>query len=188
MSKVDDYAQQLKQLLPESDVLRQDVNSVLHKLMLAISEELARVDDRSDVLMTEADPRTATETLADWERALQLPDNRVLAIPGTTAGRRSAVTQKYTDRGGQSESFFIALAAACGYTATIYRYSSRLCRTGVARTGDVNTARLVGEVAAYTFQLNVTLPAAAGALSQADFERVITYAAHAHVTVVFVYT
>jgi uncharacterized protein YmfQ (DUF2313 family) len=109
------YVRQLRNLLPPG-VAFDELQPELKKMLAALAEELARVDARGIDLINEADPRTADETIADWERVLSLPDEQVPVIAGTLAERRIAVTQKYTARGGQNVAFFVALAAACGYT------------------------------------------------------------------------
>lgn len=114
--KVLAYSQALKQLLPRGRLWNLEQDSEISNTLLAIGGELARVDARGMDLIKETDPRTATETIADWERILALPDDRVLAIPGTLAARRVAATAKFVAREGQSVAFFVRLAAACGYT------------------------------------------------------------------------
>jgi hypothetical protein len=49
---------------------------------------LARIDARAVDLANEADPRTANETIADWEKMLALPDDRVLVIAAAAVVRR----------------------------------------------------------------------------------------------------
>lgn len=75
----------------------------------------------ADQLLLEADPRTTAAMLADWERVYGLPDPCVVAagIVQGTAERRAALVARVTMQGGQSAAYFIALAAALGYTVTI---------------------------------------------------------------------
>lgn len=179
----DAYARQLQQLLPRGTVWKLEPDSWVTKTLQAIADELARVDARGDDLIEESDPRTTTEMIEDWERALSLPDEQVLTIPATLAERRVAVTQKYVSRGGQTNADFVALALACGYTVTVSNYNALLCRSGRARAG---VGRLYGLASAYSM-LVTTSAETADALSHADFERVIRHATHAHITVVFAY-
>lgn len=111
-----EYAQQLKDLLPPGKVWNLEADSNISKTMLATGDELARVDARGVDLIEESDPRTADETIEDWESMLSLPDERVTVIAATLAERRIAVTQKYVAQGGQDVEFFTRLALACGYT------------------------------------------------------------------------
>lgn len=176
------YARQLKQLLPRGAVWNLEAGSGVNKVLLAIADELARVDARGLNLIDEADPRTANETIADWERMLALPDDRVLVIPATLALRRIAVTQKFVSLGGQSVAFFTALALACGYVITITKFANSVLRVGF-RVG----ARVYGVAYAYAMQINVAAPAGV-AMAHADFERVIRHVTHSHIVVIFVYS
>lgn len=66
------YERMLSALLPPGKVWRLDAASVLYKLLLGSSDELARVDQRVADLLNEADPSTAVELLPDYERELDL--------------------------------------------------------------------------------------------------------------------
>lgn len=177
----DAYVKLLKQLLPPGAAFNVEAGSTVSKVLDAIADEFVRIDARSVDLMNEADPRTANETLADWEKMLSLPDLQVPVIPATTAGRQVAITQKYVATGGQTAAFFIALAAACGYVVTITTFVAKILRVGF-RVND----RVYGAEYAYAMQFNVSPPAGT-ALAHADFERVIRHATHAHIKDIFVY-
>lgn len=99
----------------------------------AAAEECARAHNRAVALVDEADPRTTTELLTDWERVAGLPDACTGPLP-TLAQRRAALVARLTSIGGQSRAYFIALAASLGYTVTITEY--RQFRTGIGRAGD----------------------------------------------------
>ncbi|MFN7306457.1 MAG: putative phage tail protein, partial [Acetobacteraceae bacterium] len=68
------YLSQLIGLLPPGDALVREPGSVLERLLSVPAAELARVDGRVEALLTESDPARTAEMLADWERALGLPD------------------------------------------------------------------------------------------------------------------
>lgn len=68
------YLSQLIGLLPPGDALAREPGSVLARLLSVPAAELARVDGRVEALLTESDPSRTTEMLAEWERALGLPD------------------------------------------------------------------------------------------------------------------
>jgi uncharacterized protein YmfQ (DUF2313 family) len=68
------YLSQLLGLLPPGDALAREPGSRLERLLSVPAAELARVDGRVDALLLESDPARTTEMLADWERALGLPD------------------------------------------------------------------------------------------------------------------
>jgi len=109
------YCRQLKLLLPRGRVWVLDAGAELPKLLLAISDELARVDGRAAQLLREWDPRTADETLEDWEKVLGV----VPAEGSTDAGRRLAITAKLIATGGQTAAYYIAVALALGFVATV---------------------------------------------------------------------
>lgn len=177
------YARQLKQLLPPGRLWNLEPSSTLSKLFLGIAEELARVDARGLVLIEESDPRTASETLAEWERMLGLPDEDVLEVPATTEARRQAIVSKLLKTGGQSRAYYIALAAAAGYVVTIYdEYGLELFRVNRGRIGD----RLYGPAWAHTWKVTVQ-PPAGSALTHAELERIIRHVAPAHTVVIFEY-
>ncbi len=175
------YGRQLKQLLPPGSVWFLESGSKIDRVLLAISDELSRIDARGLDLINESDPRTADETIGDWERILSLPDERVTEISAVLAERRLAVTQKYTAGKGQNEAFYIALALACGYVVTISRFTALILRAGF-RCLD----RVYGLPFANAFQIDVSPPAGT-ALTHDQLEAVIRHVTHAHIQVVFNY-
>lgn len=74
-----------------------------------------------ELILTEADPRSTYEFLADWERVLGLPgDCAPLAVVALTVEqRRAAVVAKLAERGGTAPAYFIALAVRLGFEITI---------------------------------------------------------------------
>lgn len=173
----------LKQLLPRGRLWLLELGSYLDRILVAISDELVRILGRGEDLIEESDPRTATETLEDWERMLGLPDEVITTIPATDAARRLAITQKLIRQGGQHAGFYVALAAACGYTVTIDdSYGEDVFRAGTAVAGDA----LGGLWSAFQWGVTVTATAAT-ALTHAELEAVIRRAAPAHTSVVFTY-
>ena len=111
-----------------SDLLKLLLPSSLDANGRAINAELAADGNALDLaqfwadqVLVEADPRTATLTLADWERVYGLPTACTAAtgVAQSTAERRAALIGRVTMQGGQSAAYFIALAASIGYTITI---------------------------------------------------------------------
>lgn len=195
-ASVDAYAQQLKQLFPPGALWNFEAGSWLSKTTLALATEFARVSARAIDLLNEWDPRTAIETLPEWETMLGLPDVCTTTIPTSVAARRNAITSKYIARGGQTKQFYIDLAASLGYTVTIDTF--KVCRSGRARSGD----RCYGSDWAYSWVVNVTgygpgAVALCGSARSGDrlrgfgqfpLECAIQRAAPAHTTVLFSYT
>lgn len=177
------YGRALKKLLPPGPVWRLVTESVLLRLFHGTGDELARVEQRGRDWIEETDPRTATETLSDWERMLGLPDEDVTAIPGTDAERRTAIVQKLLRTGGQSPAYFEGLALACGWVVYVTEpYAATVARCGTARCGDP----MNGTGFAFVWQVDVDT-AAAGALSSDELERVLTRVKPAHTLIVFNY-
>jgi uncharacterized protein YmfQ (DUF2313 family) len=177
------YARQLAQLLPQGAVWNLESSSWIRKVLLAISDELARISARGLDLIEESDPRTATETLDDWETFLGLPDSCIESIPTTDAARQYAITQKIVRQGSQHRGFYVDLAAACGYTVTINdNFGADIFRTGPSRVGE----RLYGTDWAHVWE--VVVDAESGdALSHTEFECIISRASPAHTLVLFTY-
>lgn len=117
----DAYARQLKQLLPRGILWAFEPGSVLSRVLLAIADEMARIDGRSDDLLDEWDPRSAFETLSDWERVYGIPDGCV-GVGTNNADRQAAVTARVVARGGSTPGYFVSLAAALGFVATIQEF------------------------------------------------------------------
>ena len=129
-----DYAQQFLSLLPQGQAWPKHPLSTLVRTCDGISDYWGFVDSRAaDLLEIESDPRTTTELLPDWERNWGLPDPCVTAPQSVTA-RRIALVLKMTMLGGQSRQFFIAVAAALGYTIAITEYLPYIC--GISFVGD----------------------------------------------------
>ncbi len=183
MDVVAAYTQQLKALLPPGELWKLTGDAVTSATLGALAEELARVHGRGDTLVDESDPRTAEETLGQWEAMLGLPDDAVVEIPNTTEERRLAITQKYLAQGGQTRAYFIALAAACGYTVTINdAFGVTITRAGTAVAGDF----LTGLWAAFLWEV-VVQPPTGDALSHEELEAIINRVKPAHTSVIFTY-
>lgn len=117
------YKELIKKLLPNGKVWNKEEGSNLTKIAAACSKEFGRIEDRAMELLEECDPRTATETLDDWERVLALPD-KCIADPDslTVEQRRDAIVQKIVGRGGQSLAYYEEVAARIGYEVTASNY------------------------------------------------------------------
>lgn len=119
------YLSQLLGLLPPGDALAREPGSVLERLLSVPAAELARVDGRVEALLAESDPARTTEMLADWERALGLPDecypnesfsraSRAWYFDGTGVLREAAVDEPrylYDALGQRTEAVLVEGAA-----------------------------------------------------------------------------
>lgn len=109
------YRSMLLNLLPVGLAWPRQADLTRDALLEAESVELVRVDGRVNDMIRESDPRSAIETLADWERVAGLPDSCVVVSSITVQERRARLVQKLTSTGGQSLGYFAAISAGLGY-------------------------------------------------------------------------
>jgi uncharacterized protein YmfQ (DUF2313 family) len=122
-----EYLAQLAALLPPGPALSRDPDSVVMRLLAAPAEELARVEARAAALLDEADPRTTSDLLAEWEAVAGLPDPCLGPSP-TIAQRRARLVQQLTETRGQSPAFFVAVAQRLGAaSATVTEFREHDC-------------------------------------------------------------
>lgn len=82
---------------------------------------------RINEMVDEADARTTSELLTDWERVVGLPDP-CLTAPTSTDERRRRVAARLVYQGGQSATFFIGLLGRLGYSAsTVTTFAPMKC-------------------------------------------------------------
>lgn len=112
------YAAQLRQLLPRGPLWQWREDSPLVGLLLALAAGLSRFHLAAARLPREADPRTTSELLAEWEASCGLPDG-CLPGGGSADQRRNAIVARLVATGGASRAYFIEIAAVYGYTITI---------------------------------------------------------------------
>lgn len=145
------HADLLKTLLPPVSI---DPNGqALGAELVAEGSALDTALGRAADILAEADPRTTSELLADWERVAGLPDPCV-TVAQTVEQRRAALVSLLTSLGGQSRQYFIDLAASMGYPgATIDEYRPMTC------TDDCNDA-LWSQPDRFAWQIN--LPSGGG--------------------------
>lgn len=143
---VEQYQAALLALLPKGDAWPTDLDSDMAKLMHGIAEEFARIDARAEDQLRESHPSSAAEMFEEWEHqyALPLP---CITDEQTMVERRAALVQAYQAHGGQSRAFFIAVAAALGFTITIDEFIPM-------HAGCLAGAPCNGEDWAFVFQVN----------------------------------
>lgn len=86
------YQRMQAALLPPGKLWRLVGDSLLSALFLGAADELERFDARVGDLLAEADPRNATELLAEYERELDLDE------ASTTAERRARILARLIAR------------------------------------------------------------------------------------------
>lgn len=115
------YRAQLQALLPTGAAWPREEGAVLTQLLSGWAEEFARVETRMEQLIAEFDPRTAYETLPEWEAALGLPDPCTAAVTAIDA-RQLNVWRKLAYQAGQTPAFYIAMAASIGFEIEIHEF------------------------------------------------------------------
>lgn len=147
----ENYLSQLFALLPRGPAWPRKPDSVLGRVLAAAAAMFARVDNRAGSMIDEADPRTTSWLLPEFEKMLGLPEPCV-AMTGadqTIEQRRAAVVARLTEVGGASKAFFIAVAKKLGYPdAVIETYRPMNCND------DCNDA-LWSEWDRWTWQISV---------------------------------
>lgn len=178
------WAYVLKSLLPPGKLFdemetppAQGEGPVLWRLFKAFGKDLERLELRILVALAEMDPRTATETLDEWERMYGLPDLRVPVLPAGTAQRRAVVVAKVITRGAQNEAAYELLINALGWQLIELRkfWSTRR----PFRAGERAMRRVYG------LKWNLTVEFLVGgetldSLPLADLTRVLQYTMQAH--------
>ncbi len=142
----DQYLQQLISLQPPGQALPVETGRQWTKVLLGLSDELARVFNSVAAIMDAVDPFTTHELLIDWERVLGLPVSEDLA--GTQELRRQAVLHRLRRRGDLTAQFIIDTAAAFGFAITITEFSPSC--VGAAVCGD----EMIGADASYYFEVH----------------------------------
>lgn len=147
------YLSQLQALLPPGAAWPRDRHTELARTLLALADEFARVEESACRLIEEADPRTTSDLLPEWEKDAALPDPYAGEV-ATVQERRIALLAKLLASGGQSPHFYIDLAAQLGTAITITEFRPFVAGS---RAGDAlyNTADW-----GITWQVNIPAGAA----------------------------
>lgn len=135
-SRQDQYGAMLQNLLPWGIAWPRHHAKNLSKLLLALAHELACVHARALDLIREADPRTTSEMLPEWEEAFGLPSQCTGPL-GTDDERRTALVTRLTEVGGQSPQYFVELAASLGFDVEVVEYNP--FQVGRSQVGDALT-------------------------------------------------
>lgn len=146
-----DYGRQIQQLLPPGPAFTRDPSTETGKLATALGAELSRMDTSAEGLVVEGFPGTTNELLADWERTAGLPDPAI-PTPTTIAARLAALQARLISIGGQYPAYFISIAAAFGYAATITTHTP--FAADVSHADDL----LYDELSRFWWEMNVSVP------------------------------
>lgn len=166
------YATQLAALFPRGRAWPQMGGPNWRQLCAALAVELRRVDSRVADLCDEADPRTATEALEDFERVLGLPD-ACLGEMTDIEDRRRVVIALLTMIGGASPEYFEALGAAFGRPCVVeeaFTFSAGISAAGDALNDEWQDAE-AGVLDAGDFLLDAAAPFFWWVTSEASWAR-----------------
>lgn len=130
----EDYLKLLQSLLPRGKIWSRAIGSRLREYLYAEADELARIDNRAQALLTERSTLTTNELIVDHELDLGLPDECTRDYSLTLSERRIDANVKLTQTGEQSPNYFIEIANKYGYEAEITEYTPAWC--GIATCGD----------------------------------------------------
>ena len=148
MSRTDDFKTQLLNLLPPGALLTRELDSELGNFLHCFARELELLEQQSEFVPPDLDPRNTTLFLADWEQLLALPE---CELPlGDTASRRAAAHAKLTSARNLTLTYVQATCVAAGFAVTVTVSLSVLhqfdvvfpafnlepFRTGTSATGD----------------------------------------------------
>lgn len=111
------WRDQLLAALPPGKAWPQGPGTVFYELTWGLAEGFARAEARIEDLLIEADPRSTSELLPEWEQRYGLP--RCGDLEQTTTERRDTLVATIQDEGNGSPDHLISLAAAVGYVITI---------------------------------------------------------------------
>lgn len=129
----EEYLEALQGLMPTGAVWSRDPGSTQAAVLRFLANSFYDSGKDAYALIAGAFPKTATSMLAEWEKAMGLPDDCTIGETYSTSARQKAVTTKLANAGGQSVKHFIAAAKALGYDITITEY--RPARAGLSRCG-----------------------------------------------------
>ena len=127
-----DYLKQLLSLMPRGAAWTKEVGSRWYEFWYGASDELARLEDRSQVLITERDSRYTTELIEEHEVDFGVPETCVVdGVPFdpvmTLSERRKRIHAKLLATGQQDKSYFIEVAENYGFSSSITEYAPAWC-------------------------------------------------------------
>ena len=115
------YQSQLAALLPTGLAWPREPASTLQRLLAAWAVEFARAHAAADTLIDEANPARTQAMLADWLRVAGVPDQCV-EQPLNAAESRTHLLRSIADSGTPTPAYFVALAAAFGFSVSITEF------------------------------------------------------------------
>jgi uncharacterized protein YmfQ (DUF2313 family) len=127
------YRKQLQSLLPKGKLWNRNEDSVLTKLLYGMSDELVRVEERTENLINEKLLNTTNELLIEHENDFGLPEqDEELGL--TLELRRNELKSKLIEVGQQDKLYFYDICLAFGYIVYIEEFKPAWC--GIFKAGE----------------------------------------------------
>lgn len=142
MDRTPSYLQMLQGLLPSGQAWNREPDSNLTVTLSIMASEFSKIHSRADDLINEADPRSTSEMLEDWESVAGLPDT-CTGAEDTIQERRHALTNKITSQGGQSRAYFLGIAENLGYDITIEEFRPFVCGLSECGLGQLSEGQFI---------------------------------------------
>ena len=133
-ASAEDYLWQFQRLLPRGRIWHRGWGTVEAQDLLTLMPQWARLHASANDLIGDTIPCSTVHMLPEWEATLGLPDPCVQPPLTTLQQRTAAVCAKFAARGGQSQEYFIHLAASLGFQIEIATYTP--FRVGLSSVGD----------------------------------------------------
>jgi uncharacterized protein YmfQ (DUF2313 family) len=135
------YRQALANSLPQGEAFKAKNNpdTVMYDLLLALAKGWSAVDKRSEDLTNEMFPQTVTESIDEWDIEYGLPSACASGISQTFAERKASLLAKFAGIGGQDKAYYIKIANDLGFDVTITEFN------GARYTRDVYTSKQYGQ-------------------------------------------
>lgn len=121
--KSQEYQRLLLDLLPRGLAWPKEALTTTALFFRAFAEALCAFESRVKGLIDEADPRTTTELINEWEADWGLPAKCTGQL-STLEERRAALTNRVVGMEDQSRQTWIEYAARIGYVITITEYAA----------------------------------------------------------------
>lgn len=118
-----DFLAAAQALLPPGDAWPREADAELTVFLKLSVASLARVHARAaDLTEIESVPFLSQDLLPAWEAVYGLPDP-CTPLNATIPQRQAAVQARMASNGGQTQDYFIGVAAALGYAITITTFA-----------------------------------------------------------------
>lgn len=143
------HHQHLLALSPPGGAFPRAAESVWGRALQPLAVEHARVEAEAEALLRETDPRDAPRMIADFERVLGEDPCLGPSADLPPEIRRSLAHQRWTQQGGATPAFFVALGAALGIEVEVIE--SQPWEVGASSVDD----ELIGERGRFEWFLSI---------------------------------